>query len=186
MQVQTCRRTFHQELTRQRAYQVAQRIHDLDGNVDLGKAVWTSNEVAIGVDLELRHVQDIEVIQLQAKHLGRLGLTSAQFAMPPFTPLSKLPGVHGAESPPSPFVIDVNRYGVQFVLAQEDLVRGVGGIGLVLVDKGSGGVLRLSAVFAERRDPRQGHETQCAGRSSVVPKIWSAPAISGSSGCNGM
>ena len=96
------------------------------GGDDLDEAVRAADEFAVAVGRQQRHVEDVGVAQLDAQQLGGLLLH--------FGPVA---GSVGAVEQAS----GSQRLAVHHrVLAQEDLVRRVRGIGLVLVDEGGRGV----------------------------------------------
>ena len=112
------------------------------------KPFGAGDEVAVRVGREQRHVESVDVGQLDAEQVARLRLDDA-------------PGGHAAESTSSPVPKSPSAEiairdqpaggdriagGVELVLAQEHLVRGMRGVGLVLVDERRGRVVRLSCV----------------------------------------
>ena len=75
-----------------------------------------------------------------------------------------------------------------FVLAQEDLVRGMRRVGLALVDERRVGVRRVTVAVAPVDDVRprvSDHEPLIGGQVVGVPEIVVGPATSGSSAFNG-
>jgi len=98
------------------------------GHHELREPVGTGDEVAVGVGDEERDVVDVHVVQFDAEHRRGLlldvrpgGEAGAGAAGGHGVAVEQLAGGHGLATH-------------QFVLAQERLVGGVGGVGLVLVD----------------------------------------------------
>ena len=89
-----------------------------------GKPLAPGMKLPYGVGPQQRHAADVVVGQLDAEHVAAWALTSPQVAMPPLAPSISLPVATGS---PAAF---------EHVLAQEHLVRGMRGVGLVLVDEG--------------------------------------------------
>ena len=98
------------------------------------KPVAFGNEVAVLIGSQQGHAADVEVGQLDAQHVRACALTSPQVAMPPLRAFDQLAGR------------DRLAIGVELVLAQEHLVRGMRGVGLVLVDERGRGVDRPDIV----------------------------------------
>ncbi|MDT4809590.1 hypothetical protein FQZ97_424850 [compost metagenome] len=90
-------------------------------------ATGTRNEVAIGIGDQQRQVERVKVIQFDTENVAGLGLDVA-------------PGGHAAVGTGDQLAGGHRAIGGQHVLTQEGLVRGVRGIGLVLVDEGGGQV----------------------------------------------
>ena len=118
------------------------RRHD-----DLRVTVRARDEFAILIGQQQRHVVDIEVSQDDAQHFEACAFTSAQLPIAPATePLAVLP------SSILP-VLTALTSRILHVFAQEHLVRGMRGIGLVLVDERGRGVfvLRHAVDHGDRR-----------------------------------
>ena len=90
---------------------------------ELRKPVRARDELAVGIGEQQRHVADIGVGELDAKHRRSLGLDLGPVADAASGAVDQSARRHRVAG------------GVQFVLAQEDLVRGMRGVGLVLVDE---------------------------------------------------
>ena len=109
-----------------------------DAGDDLREARGVGDEIAVRIGAQQRHRADVLVGQEDAKHLGLL--------------LDLAPGGHAARAAGSPPPFDQlaggvrDAVGVERILAQEHLVGGVRGIGLVLVDERSRGVDRADVV----------------------------------------
>ena len=99
------------------------------------------DEASIGVGAQQGNVEHILVAQFDAQHGAGLGLDVAPGPQPAGRPVQQPACGHG---PP------VHRG----VFTQEDLMRGMGGVGLVLVHKGGGDVQRLvRRVVGGAHDP---------------------------------
>ncbi|MNQ68781.1 hypothetical protein D3C85_833450 [compost metagenome] len=96
---------------------------------DLRESVRPWNELAIEVGRQQRDVADVAIRQLDTQHLGGLGLDLC-------------PGWQAADAIEHAARGHRIASGIQLVLAQEHLVRCMGRIGLVLIDKGCGRVER--------------------------------------------
>ena len=107
----------------------------------LGEAVRAGDEVAVGIDLDHRHVDGVIVAELDAEQVARLRLHHA-----PGRHAAEFDVVGGAELAvgaqiavgDQPAGRDRIAGGVELILAQEHLVRGMRGVGLVLVDERRG------------------------------------------------
>ena len=93
-----------------------------DSGDQLREAVGAGNEVAVGVGPEQRHAADVGVGELDAQNVCRLGLDLAPVGHAAVGPLDELAGRNRA-------------VGGEDILAQKHLMRGMRGVGLVLVDE---------------------------------------------------
>ena len=117
------------------AFNIGRVSHD-----QLWQAVGTRDEVAVGVGCEQRAIKHVAVIELDSQ-LGR-GLR-----------LDVAPGGHAAGLTVQQVTVgDRASVGVEIVFAQEDLMGGVRGVGLVLVDPGCRLVEMLSHVVCGPKD----------------------------------
>ena len=131
-----------------------------DAGDDLGEARGIGDEIAVGIGAQQRHRADVLVGQEDAEHLGLL--------------LDLAPGGHAARLGAAAFdqlaggVRDA--VGVERILAQEHLVGGVRGIGLVLVDERSCRVDRPDVVGRVRMTLSAPGET--VARVSTMKLVW--------------
>ncbi len=109
---------------------------------------WVRNEVAVRIGQEQRQVADVEVGQIDAEHLAGLRLHLGPGRQATVQAVKRLAGGD------RPIVGHP-------VLAQEDLVRRVRSIGLVLVDEGRRDI--LGVAFGVYGRPGQNHEVRGAG-----------------------
>ena len=114
---------------------------------DLRETARARDEVAIGIGREQRQVPDMDVLEEDAEHARGLRLDLAPGGQSAIDAVERLAG---GDRP----VVG------HHVLAQEDLVRGMRGVGLVLVDEGRGEV-RGPALVVDGR-PGQHHEVGLA------------------------
>ena len=121
----------------------------------IGEAVRALDEIAIGVGRQQRHVEHVRIGQIDAENVARLRLDHR-----PGRHAADLDVVGGAEMAIGPEIAIGDQLagrhrmavGIELVGAQERLMRGMGGIGLVLVDERSRGVLVLVDVIGGARD----------------------------------
>ena len=138
-------------------------------------AVRPRDEAPVGVRHQDRHVVDVRINEFDAQHRLRLGLHLG----PVRDGLAVQPAVEQVSGRERDRIGDAVARGHvdPDVLAQEDLVRGVGGVGLVLVDPRRRGVDRGAnvvrraehAVGARSRDGRgAGQDHEALGLRQVV------------------
>ena len=135
------------------------------------------DEIAVGVGREQRHVDHVGIGELDAEDVARLRLDDG-------------PGRHAASDSPSRqrarsrLVISCRSPGPTHMAREEDLMRGMRRIGLVLIDERRGRVRVLVDVVRGAEDavgagqvggPRQHHEV---GRAALV-RTADRPAASG-------
>ena len=111
-----------------------------DADDELRKPVRARNKVAIGIGAQERYREHVPVGELDAEHLRRLRLDVGPRRQPAVLAAEQLARCHG---------LSVHHH----VFAQEDLVRGVRGVGLVLVDERRGHVALRRPVLS-RHDGR--------------------------------
>ena len=123
-----------------------QPLHTIHQLHDLRQAILARNEVPIGIGRQQRHRMDVHVIQFDPEdvqslrlHIGPGRHATARFQ----TAVQKTPGRHRS-------AID------QLVFPQEDLMRRMRGVGLVLVDERGDKVHRLAVLG--QRGARHHHE----------------------------
>ncbi|UUZ74672.1 hypothetical protein LP414_20250 [Polaromonas sp. P1(28)-13] len=135
------------------------------------------NEFAIGVGCQQRHVESVEIVEHDAEQVARLRLHDGPGGHP-----AKYDVIRGAEEPIGAQIAIYDQLarcdritgGVELVRAQEHLVRGMRGVGLVLIDERGRlvGVL-VNVVGGAKKavrppqvgGPRQHHEVGRAARN---------------------
>ena len=137
-------------------------------NDQLGEAIGTGDEVAVRIDFDQRYVDGVMVGELDAQHVARLRLHHG-----PGRHAAELDVVAVAELAIDQIAIgdqlaggDRVAGGVELILAQEHLVRGSRGVGLVLVDERRGLVEVLVDVVGALVDK---------GRRGLSPRMPSGP-----------
>ena len=140
---------------------------------DLREAVRALDEVAVGVGRQQRHVVDVGIGEVDAEQSRACALTTAQVAMPPISTSSAVPKLAvGAQVAIGDQL--AGRTGcrrVQLVGAQEHLVRGMRGVGLVLVDERRGGVLLLVDVVGRARGCRRRRASSWWRASATMKRV---------------
>ena len=127
------------------------------GHVLRQPEVRAGDELAVRVGGDHRDVVDVGVDELEAEHGRRLVLDLAPVGQAAVGRAEELAGRHRAAS------------GVVDVLAQEDLVRGVRGVGLALVHERGVGVRGVAqAIGALNVRPARQHHEPFAGRQVVA------------------
>ena len=143
-------------------------VHDTEVGVchdKLRQAVRTGDEVAIGVGGQQRTIQNIGVGQVDAQKVTGLRLDVAPCGHAAACAVQQMTGGH--------------RHAIiQRIFAQEDLVRRVRGVGLVLIDPWRGLVEVLAHVIGGAQDPvgtglvrRAGQHHEVGGRTFDVKRI---------------
>ena len=107
----------------------------------LGQTVSSWDEVAVEIREDHRHVAHIGVGEVDAEQGAGLGLH--------FSPI----GDRSSDSPIQQLAGAAHPACLHCIGPQEHLVGGMGGVGLVLVDPGSGGVLVIADVVCGSRYP---------------------------------
>ncbi|MCY1211283.1 hypothetical protein D9M72_229930 [compost metagenome] len=135
---------------------------------DLRKAVRPRNELAVEVGGQQRDIADVAVGQLDTQHLRGLSLDLR-------------PGRQAAYAIEHTARGDRIAVCVQLVFTQEDLVRSMGRIGLVLIDEGRGGVERSAtddvvsgaqhAVLPRRIGAGAGQDHEVRGAALDIKRI---------------
>ena len=127
---------------------------------DLGVAIEARNELAVGVGAQQRHVEHIEIVERDAQERDGLCLDFSPVGNAPVGAVQQVPGGDRR-----------TRHRVCRVFAQEHLVRGVRGVGLVLVDERGRGVDGFVGLVVRRSHDavraRRGHGG-CAGQRHEV------------------
>ena len=133
-------------------------MHAIHKHHDLRKAVRAANEVAIGIRRQQRHVMHVHIVQLDPQngqglrlHIGPGRQTATR-------------GLVAVQQPARGDGLAID----QFIFAQEHLVRGMRGIGLVLIDIGRDLVDRLAVLV--QRPAGHDHEVGVGGQG-VVQRI---------------
>ena len=119
---------------------IALHLHwRIAGHDQHGETVLATDELTVLVGGQQRHVGHIGIGEVDAEHLARLRLDIGPGGQAAVGPVEQMPGGHR-------LAVD------HHVLAQENLVRGVRGVGLVLVDEGGGLVDMLAHVVGRAED----------------------------------
>ncbi|MND48897.1 hypothetical protein D3C80_398290 [compost metagenome] len=130
---------------RQRCVDRRQRIalNQAGRGHDLRKAVRPPNEVAVRVGRQQRQVEDVEIVEINAKHVARLRLHHFPGGHPAdFDVVGSTEQAIGAQVTIGDQLAGRHRLagGIEFIGTQEHLVRGMRAVGLVLIDEWRGGV----------------------------------------------
>ncbi|MCY1299697.1 hypothetical protein D9M70_492360 [compost metagenome] len=135
---------FHQHIVRR----VRQAIR-AEVDHQLGEAIRAGDELAVRVDGDQRHIEGVEVIELDAQQVTCLRLDHAPSGhTAEFHVIGGAEQAIGAQVAVGDQPAGCNRNAANELIGpQEDLVRGMRGVGLVLVDEGRGlVVLRVHVV----------------------------------------